>query len=92
MEAVSITVVAVEEKKGVSKKSGQPYAMTVCQCVVKSGAMVNVGELVLPKDHPPVTPGEYDATFTVQVGFDKRISGVVERLTPKKALRAAGAA
>jgi hypothetical protein len=41
-----------------------------------------VGELVLPKDHPEVKPGDYDATFTVQVGFDKRIGGQVERLTP----------
>jgi hypothetical protein len=89
---VAITVVAVEEKKGISKKSGQAYAMTVCQCVVKSGDKVNVGELVLPKDHPPVTPGEYDATFTVQVGFDHRIGGVVEKLTPRKPALARGAA
>jgi hypothetical protein len=85
---VKIQVVAVETKEGISKKSGKPYSMVVCQCVVASGDKVNVGELVLPKDHPPVVPGEYDATFTVQVGFDKRIGGVVEKLTPRKAVGA----
>lgn len=84
MENVRITVVAVEVKSGTSKKSNQPYSMTVCQCVVHQGERVTVGELVLPKGHPDVVPGDYDATFTVQVGFDKRIGGVVERLTPRK--------
>lgn len=76
-----IQVLRVEEKSGVSKKSQQPYSMTVCQCVVH-GDQVNVGELVLPKGHVSVVPGMYDADFAVAVGFDKRISGQLVALTP----------
>jgi hypothetical protein len=84
-----IQVLAVETKQGVSRKGGQPYKMDVCKCVVfKEGAQPDVGELVLPKDHPPVTPGMYDGEFGVSVGFDKRISGQLVRLIPVAAAAA----
>lgn len=84
MGDVRIQVFQVETKSGLSKKSGQPYRMEVCQCAVHAGGQIVVGELVLPKDHPPVQPGDYSATFTVAVDRDKRIGGTLERLTPLK--------
>ena len=44
-----------------------------------------VGEMVLPKDHPVITPGMYDAEFGVSVGMDKRITGQLVQLTPAPA-------
>jgi len=76
-----IQVLAIETKSGQSKKTGNAYSMEVCQCVVH-GDSIQVGELVLPKDHPKIVPGMYDGEFGVQVGADKRISGVLKLLTP----------
>jgi hypothetical protein len=76
-----IQVLSLTKKEGVGKKSGAFYSMVICQCVVL-GAEIQVGELVLPKDHPPIVPGIYDAEFGVQVGQDKRISGQLVQLRP----------
>lgn len=86
-----IQVLHVETKKGVGKKSGQPYEMDVCQCVVH-GETLQVGELVLPKDHPKVTPGMYEGSFGVSVDMNKRIGGVLISLTPITATAATKAA
>jgi len=78
-----IQVLAVEHKAGVSKTSHQPYQMDVCKCVVHlSDGRVDVGELVLPKDHPKVEPGMYEGHFGIQVGYDKKISGQLIKLSP----------
>lgn len=78
-----IQILYVEEKKGTAKKSGQPYEMVVCQAAVhQEGGKVEAGELVLPKDHPKIVPGLYDAEFGVSVGPDKRITGRLVQLTP----------
>lgn len=83
-----IQVLSLESKSGRSKKTGNDYSMEVCQCVVYETVdgqqKVQVGELVLPKDHPTVVPGMYDATFGVSVGQDKRIGGRLLSLQPVK--------
>ncbi len=78
-----IQVLAVEHKAGVSKATHQPYSMDVCKCVVTlADGRVDVGELVLPKDHEKIGPGVYDAHFQIAVGFDKKISGQLSKLAP----------
>lgn len=83
-----IQVLHVETKSGQSKKTGSAYSMEVCQCVIH-GEHPEVGELILPKDHPKVVPGMYDADFGVAVGLDKRIGGVLKLLTPVSNVKAA---
>lgn len=78
----TIQVLSQNEKSGVGKQSGNPYKMTICQCVVHQDPIV-VGELILPKDHPPITtPGYFTADFGIVVGQDKRIGGQLVKLTP----------
>lgn len=88
-----LQILFAEEKSGKSKKSGNDYKMTVCQCIL-TGEKPQVGELVLPKDHPLPVPGHYDATFELAVDYDKRIGARVVALHPvvansKEALKAA---
>lgn len=80
-----VQVLSSEVKQGVGKKSGQAYRMDVCQCVVH-GEKIEVGELVLPRDHPPVAPGMYEAEFVISVDYDKRIAGRLVRLVPVAAV------
>lgn len=83
-----IQVLAIETKSGVSKQ-GKPYSMEVCKCVVHlPGGGVDVGELVLPKDHPKIVPGMFEGHFAVKVDFDKKISGQLQQLVPVAADKA----
>lgn len=80
-----IQVLSVEHKSGRSK-TGNDYSMHVCQCVVHGVdddgvEHVQIGELVLPKNHAPVTPGMYEGEFGISVGQDKRIGGRLLQLT-----------
>lgn len=79
-----IQVLSIKEMSGIGKKSGQPYKMFICQCVVH-GENIVVGEMVLPKDHPHIEPGFFDAEFGVMVGQDKRITGQLVQLYPADA-------
>lgn len=81
-----IEVLSVEHKSGRSK-TGTDYSLDICQCIVRDvdldGAeKIQIGELVLPKNHPTVTPGQYEGTFGISVGQDKRIGGRLIMLTP----------
>lgn len=81
-----IQVLSVEHKSG-RAKSGNDYSMYVCQCVVHEidgdgVERIQIGELVLPKNHPVVTPGMYDGEFGISVGQDKRIGGRLIQLLP----------
>ena len=84
-----IQVLSVERKSGRSK-TGTDYQLDICQCVIhgidEDGVeKLQVGELVLPKNHPVVVAGMYDAEFGVSVGQDKRIGGRLVQLFPVKA-------
>jgi len=86
-----IQVLSVEHKQGRSK-TGNDYNMDVCQCVVHGVDQdtgverVQIGELLLPKNHPVVTPGMYDGEFGISVGQDKKISGRLIQLYPVSAV------
>jgi len=87
-----VQILFLENRSGISKASGKPYAMTVCQAVVftivpSTGEEVQrVGELVLPKDHPTIVPGFYNAEFEINVDSQtKRIGGMLKMLTPMTA-------
>lgn len=81
---VLVEVLAVKNRSGVSKSSGNAFSMEVCQCAVH-GEDLLVGELILPKGHPIPQRGFYKAEFEVVVGFDKRIAGQLKALYPAKA-------
>lgn len=82
-----IQVLSVSERKG--NKNGKDWVMYVCQCVAypidpdTGREIIRVGELVLPKGHDVVTPGDYDAEFGIVVGYDKQIGGRLVRLIPR---------
>lgn len=91
-----VQVLSVERKAGRSKQ-GNDYQLDICQCVVHGQdddgkERVQVGELVLPKNHPNVTPGMYDAEFGISVGQDKRIGGRLLQLYPVAAAAAKASA
>ncbi len=83
-----VQILFLETRSGISKASGKPYSMTVCQAVVFSinahgEEIQRVGELVLPKDHPVVHPGFYTAEFEINVDQQtKRIGGYLKFLAP----------
>jgi len=87
-----IQVLSVEHKQGRSK-TGNDYSLDICQCVVHgvdeaTGAeKMQIGELMLPKNHPVVTPGMYDGEFGISVGQDKKISGRLLQLYPVSAVQ-----
>lgn len=89
-----IQVLSVEHKQGRSK-TGNDFNMHICQCVVHETdattgeEKIQIGELVLPKNHPVVTPGMYDGEFGISVGQDKRIGGRLIQLLPVAARPAA---
>lgn len=86
-----IQVLSVEHKQGRSK-TGNDYSIDLCQCVVhgvdlETGAeKIQIGELMLPKNHPKITPGMYDGEFGISVGQDKKISGRLLQLHPVSAV------
>lgn len=86
MSAAKIQVLGVENRKGRSK-TGNDYDITICGCfctmvdaegVEHSG----VGELILPKNHPPVSVGMYEGEFGISISQDKKITGRLVRLVP----------
>ena len=69
--------------KGTSK-AGRSYSMQVLKCVARSGDQVEVGELVLPQEHPTVSPGTYQAIVGVRTDREGRLSGRIMELVPLK--------
>src|SRR5512139_2955869 len=84
-----IQVLSVENRSGRSK-TGNDYNMNICQCVVHGVdddgvEKIQIGELVLPKNHAQVVPGMYEGEFGIYVGQDKRIGGRLLQLTAIRA-------
>ena len=80
-----IQVLSHELKAGIGKKSGSPYSMIICQCVVTDSETgeIRVGELTMPKDVEAPAPGEYEAEFKIGVDFQtKKIGGLLVALRP----------
>lgn len=80
-----IIVLGSETKSGVSKK-GSAYSMVVVQCnVADQDGKIIAGELILPKGHPEVKPGNYTASFKLGKSSDGKVGAVVDTLSPLKA-------
>ncbi len=89
-----IQVLSVENRSGRSRQ-GTDYNLNMCQCIARipdehGEEKIQVGELVLPKGHAEVKPGDYLGEFGLAIGQDKRIGGRLIRLVP--ATRAGSAA
>jgi len=84
MVSQRLQVLAIENKKGVSKK-GSPYDMDMAQCVIhEQTGPVSVGEMILPKDHTCKAGGFYEVLLKLGRSFDGKLSGVVESLRPSQ--------
>ncbi len=83
---MSIQVLRVEVRKGISRKTGNPYAMAEAQCVFnapnpETGVLEpSVGTLLLPRGQEDARPGLYEATFTLRSNREGRVEAVIARL------------
>ena len=87
MQTTRIQVLSIDHRSGKAKATGNDYNLFICQCVLYTeGEAAQIGELILPRDHPEVKPGFYDAEFGVSVDNQtKRIGGRLLQLTPAQA-------
>ena len=83
--AAVIEVMKQEHKEGVGEISKKKYAMDILQVVVRDGADVFVGELMLPKGHVDCPPGRYSPEYGAKKSFDGKVTGQIVRLVPLKA-------
>lgn len=82
----TLQVLSSETKAGVGKKSGSPYSMIICQCVITDPETgeIKVGELTMPKDAPAPAAGIYEAEFKIGIDYQtKKIGGVLVALVPQ---------
>ncbi len=86
-----IEIVAINIQSGISKKTGQPFAIPKAQCVVSGpDGSKQIGELNLPKEiAATTTPGKYLAEFELAVSYERL---VVPRIVSLHALGASPAA
>lgn len=68
----SVEILSVEEKSGVSKKSGQPYNIRTAHVILDAEDGRQVGVLNLPKDMEKPKNGKYMAEFGIGVDFQTR--------------------
>lgn len=63
--SVKVQVVAKPQIiEGKAKATGNDYKMTIVQAIVlEDGEDPLVAEIILPRDHPEVSPGLYEAKF-----------------------------
>lgn len=81
-----VVILSHEVKSGTAKKTGQAFSMGVCQVNVyekqaDGTEKVLAGEMVLPKGHPEVKPGEYSVTFKLG-GYGGKLEPQVDTLSP----------
>lgn len=81
-----VEILSVEEKSGVSNKSGapKPWNIRKAHAVLHLETGKEVGIIQIPRDmeHSP-TPGLYDAEFGIRVDFQTReVHGGLVRLIP----------
>lgn len=83
-----------EVKKGISKKSGQPYEIHTAQAALidSVGNVDTVGVLDIPRDlREVVKPGIFTGSFAMKTNFSNgRIEAVLVGLTPVPAQPAKG--
>jgi hypothetical protein len=85
---LSIQVLRVSVREGISRKSGQPYKMAEAQCVYsapnpETGEIEpSVGTLLLPRGQEDARPGNYLAGFTLRTNREGRVEAVISKLAP----------
>lgn len=66
-----------------NKKTGEAEKMVIYQALLREGDQPQICELMLPKDHPELSPGKYFGQFTASVDFEsKRLVGRLTKLVP----------
>jgi hypothetical protein len=83
----NLEILSVEEKSGVSKKSGSAYNIRTAHVILDSDEGRQVGVLNLPKDMVKPNPGKYVAEFGIGVDFQSRqVTGRLISLHPAKSV------
>lgn len=83
---LSINVLRVSVREGVSRKTGQPYKMAEAQCVYEAPdpdtgeLQPSVGTMLLPKGQEDTRPGRYAASFTLRTNREGRVEAVISKL------------
>lgn len=81
----------IDEKKGVSAKSGKPYSIREQKCVVHgAGRFPHETRIALPDDVQPYAPGVYEVTSPLSVGrfgfeVSRNLGLVLTKQQPAKA-------
>jgi len=89
MAALRVQVFGSETKQGTSS-GGKPYKFDVLQCVIHDGVKPLAGELMLPKDHPPVAAGFYSCVLGAAKDRDNRIIFRIEKLEAQQPVARVG--
>lgn len=87
MKTTHVEILSVEEKSGVSHKSGspKPYEIRTAHAVIYEENGKQVGIIRLPKGMPNPEPGHYEAEFGIAIDFQTReVKGVLVNLLPSK--------
>lgn len=74
----TINIIQVNAPKSGIGKTGKPWTMTDCECIVRgSDGVAQVGVLLLGKtiDASKVVPGDYVGTFDIAVDYKTRKIG-----------------
>lgn len=91
---LQIQILRVDVRRGVSRKSGNPYVLSEAQCVYhapnpETGVIEpSVGQMLLPRGQEQVQAGTYDATFTLRTNREGRVEAVIAKLVPHLAAEA----
>jgi len=78
-----INIINVISRSGISKKTGLPWTMHFAQCVlVALDGELKIGKLLLPKALNDTQPGEYLASFQLDVNYETDVVPVITALHP----------
>jgi len=78
-----INIINVISRSGISKKTGLPWTMNFAQCVlVALDGELKIGKLLLPKALNDTKPGEYLASFQLDVDYETDVVPVITALHP----------
>ncbi len=81
-----INIINVISRSGISKKTGLPWTMNFAQCVlIALDGELKIGKLLLPKALNDTKPGEYLASFQLDVDYETDVVPVITALHPYNA-------
>jgi len=84
MSKQKLTILAINERSGVSQKTGRPYTIREAQCILEQAtdgvSSVVVGVINLPESLADRTPGDYLAEFSLAQGNGADAGRLVPRI------------